>query len=124
MNQSASDHPGFEPLLQKRGEQLRREIRDTLLRVNADRYALLADQVRDSKDLSVAQLLTEAGAADIARDAQELADVQNALERLRSGRYGICTDCGADVPHARLQAYPTAKRCRPCQEKHEQRRGG
>ncbi len=124
MNQTsgASLRPRYESRLQQRGEQLRAEIRETLLRVDTERYAVLADEVRDSKNLSVAQLLTEAGAADIRRDAEELADVELALERLQAGRYGSCVDCGAQIPEARLDAYPTAKRCLPCQQKHEQRR--
>ena len=32
---------------------------------------------------------------------------------------GVCIDCGDDVAFARLQAYPTAKRCIVCQEKRE-----
>lgn len=114
----------YQPLLRQRGEQLRGEIRETLLRVDQDRYALLAEDLRDSKNLSVAQMLTETGAADIRRDADELADVEQALGRLASGRYGICIDCDADIPTTRLDAYPTAKRCLPCQEKHEAARQG
>jgi phage/conjugal plasmid C-4 type zinc finger TraR family protein len=56
-------------------------------------------------------------------DAQ-LTDIEAARRRLADGSYGLCTDCGNDIPFARLQAYPTAKRCVECQRKQEQRRKG
>lgn len=103
--------------------RLREEIRATLLRVDADRYALLASQVvHDTKDQSVAQTLLDAGAAEIERDARELADVELAQQRLAAGRYGRCIACDTLIPAARLEAWPTAKRCQPCQARHEQQR--
>lgn len=48
-------------------------------------------------------------------ETAELGDIEAALERLQAGTYGQCTDCGVTIPHARLNAYPTAKRCIDCQ---------
>jgi DnaK suppressor protein len=45
--------------------------------------------------------------------------IGEALERLRSGRYGICDDCKKAIPRERLEAVPSAIRCVACQEKHE-----
>lgn len=44
-----------------------------------------------------------------------------ALERIRSGEYGICVDCGNKIPAARLQIKPEATRCIRCQEQYEER---
>jgi DnaK suppressor protein len=55
-------------------------------------------------------------------ETAELGDIDVALERLAAGTYGQCTDCGATIPPARLNAYPTAKRCIDCQTVAEQRR--
>lgn len=54
-------------------------------------------------------------------ETAELGDIDAALQRLQAGTYGQCTDCGVTIPPARLNAYPTAKRCIDCQslvEKH------
>ncbi|MBH9554175.1 TraR/DksA family transcriptional regulator [Inhella gelatinilytica] len=51
-------------------------------------------------------------------DARALND---ALLRLRGGDYGLCTDCGSNIPFDRLKAQPTALRCIACQERAEQR---
>ena len=49
----------------------------------------------------------------------ELADIAAARERIAELSCGVCLDCGEPIPYPRLQAYPTAKRCTPCQRKHE-----
>ncbi len=48
-------------------------------------------------------------------ETAELGDIDAALERIQAGTYGTCTDCGAVIAPARLNAYPTAKRCIDCQ---------
>ena len=111
-----------EQQLTARRAVLRREIAETLLKIDADRYAALADQVHDTKDHAIAQSLVETGNAERQRDAEELQDIDAALERMRAGSYGRCVVCGVVIPAARLDAYPTAKRCLACQSEHEQSR--
>lgn len=55
-------------------------------------------------------------------ETAELGDIEAALERIQMGTYGQCTDCGVTIAPARLNAYPTAKRCIGCQTVAEQRR--
>jgi DnaK suppressor protein len=55
-------------------------------------------------------------------ETAELGDIEAALKRMDAGTYAQCTDCGATIPPARLNAYPTAKRCIDCQTVAEQRR--
>ena len=54
------------------------------------------------------------------REIAELAAIAAALARIQAGSYGLCTDCNATIPAARLQASPEAMRCIACQEKAEQ----
>ena len=49
------------------------------------------------------------------RELQELNQISAALARISAGDFGSCTDCGADIPDARLQANPVAARCIACQ---------
>ena len=53
------------------------------------------------------------------RETAELAELELALLRLDAGTYGVCIDCAALIPEARLKAKPEAQRCIPCQEKIE-----
>src|SRR5687768_5297315 len=44
-------------------------------------------------------------------ESRELASIENALERMRSGNYGVCEVCEEAIPLARLQALPYATLC-------------
>jgi DnaK suppressor protein len=48
--------------------------------------------------------------------------VAAALERIESGSYGRCVDCGTELPPERLEARPEAERCVRCQSKREETR--
>ncbi len=115
----------FTAKLKTRFKLLRGEIRDELLSSDDARYQRLAGEVHDSADEAIADLLVDIGNADIDRDVEEIRDIDAALLRIADGSYGVCSDCGGDIPVERLEAYLTAKRCRPCQQRYERgyRRG-
>jgi len=46
--------------------------------------------------------------------------VTEALERIKSGSYGLCVACHEEVQHKRLDAVPWARHCIECQEKQDQ----
>jgi phage/conjugal plasmid C-4 type zinc finger TraR family protein len=43
----------------------------------------------------------------------------NASPEQQDYKYGLCIDCGGDIPDARLEAVPGCQRCVSCQEKFE-----
>lgn len=45
--------------------------------------------------------------------------IQEALERMEDGSYGLCVECHEDVQVKRLEAVPWARHCFECQEKQE-----
>ena len=47
--------------------------------------------------------------------------VQEARKALEEGRYGICIDCGKEIPAARLEAIPESIRCVEDQRLYEAR---
>ncbi|MCA3236978.1 MAG: TraR/DksA family transcriptional regulator [Curvibacter sp.] len=51
-----------------------------------------------------------------ARESAELDAIEAALRRIEQGSYGVCTECGADIPAARLHAAPETLHCIRCQE--------
>ncbi len=55
------------------------------------------------------------------REGAELDTVEAALRRIADGSYGVCVDCGTDIPVARLHATPETSRCVTCQTRNEQR---
>jgi RNA polymerase-binding transcription factor DksA len=45
---------------------------------------------------------------------RRLAELEEALERVRSGTYGTCERCGRPIAAERLAARPAARTCRSC----------
>ena len=100
------------PLTQHHTRYFTIEQRETLQRMLEARAAVLRDEV--SEDVK-ADLNAEAEAASLAVDVVELRAVEAALARVHEPDFGVCVDCSAEIPFARLQANPSATRCRACQ---------
>lgn len=56
------------------------------------------------------------------RDSAEVAAIDAALERLRTGTFGQCQRCGAAISEGRMHAQPSAATCLACQELAERQR--
>jgi DnaK suppressor protein len=112
--------------------QLLRMREDLLERVRAQRggtksrvEAAAEHFEPDSVDDSPAQRETERE-TEFALEEHELAElsaIDAALARMDRGEYGMCIDCGVEIPAARLQAAPETPRCVACQEAYERRHG-
>jgi DnaK suppressor protein len=112
--------------------RLRRMLSDQR-RFRRDQLAQLASQERQAQfevagrhvedlDASADSARMEVSAAVAAAARQALIDVEEALDRIRTGRYGRCTQCAADIPVERLFAIPQAGLCMRCQCRAESRR--
>jgi DnaK suppressor protein len=111
----------FSALLQAQRKQLQDEVRE---KIAASGEGLgMVNQTKITDDDGLADATAEMEVAMVMRESQELQEVEAALARLDDGSYGNCCDCGEDIDHARLKANPVARRCLPCQEKHERAQG-
>jgi RNA polymerase-binding transcription factor DksA len=110
----------IQSVLEKRGRVLLAELREAFGQTGNQQYIELLDRgPGDIGDESLADALADLNVARVDRQIHELRDIEAAFRRLRDGSYGVCTDCETEIPFERLQAYPTAKRCQPCQAQHE-----
>jgi DnaK suppressor protein len=109
----------LDSLIQRRRNALIGEIRDDVRKTRAERYGEVAGEAPDAGDESVAALIADLDQADRSRDLDELRGLEAAHERIESGGYGLCVDCGRDISFERLRAAPTAIRCIDCQTRHE-----
>jgi RNA polymerase-binding transcription factor DksA len=101
--------------LRLRQRELRTEIAAQLRTQDDPRLVGLRNRMQDTDDWAVADMMAEQDIALVSRDLAELGEVEAALSRMADGTYGDCSDCGLPIPEARLQAYPTARRCVACQ---------
>src|SRR5579875_3673029 len=70
------------------------------------------DSAASSKDRELTASLAQLAVSRVAA-------VEDALERLREGRYGICEECEEEIPVERLTAMPSTVLCVDCQRKRE-----
>ncbi|MBS1188864.1 MAG: conjugal transfer protein TraR [Rhodocyclaceae bacterium] len=105
-------------LLEQRRNDLRGEIMEVLARTEEFPYGELAG-IPDLGDASVADLLIDLDNAMVHRDVQEIREIEATLERMDQGVYATCIECGLPIDFERLQAFPEAKRCWPCQGTYE-----
>ncbi|MEO1992326.1 MAG: TraR/DksA C4-type zinc finger protein [Pirellulales bacterium] len=76
----------------------------------------LIDAAYDSAQDEISSQLAEV-------ESKELVSIENALERMTAGKYGICEICNEKIPMERLHALPYATMCICCQRDLE-RSGG
>lgn len=98
-----------------------KRIRNTLLADAEDFEELQSDwQERDSP---AERNLREVEWNPFGSLQSELAEIEDAKQRLTDGIYGVCEDCGEKISAKRLAAVPAARRCLDCQEKTEMKSG-
>lgn len=75
--------------------------------------------IKDSVDLATDDMATRKMEAVSQIDANRLKAIEQALSRLRNGKYGICAVCGKKIPEDRLRALPYALMCMDCKNQTE-----
>lgn len=73
----------------------------------------------DSRDQEAVEALREVDALVAAGARRALADIDLALLRMDTGRYGLCRSCGARIPLVVLEAIPKTTLCLTCQPQSE-----
>jgi DnaK suppressor protein len=76
-------------------------------------------QVKDAEEQSMADIVQEVDFALMQMKSETLAKIDDAIVRLKQGRYGLCLECGHEIAAARLKAVPFADLCRDCQQHQE-----
>ncbi len=105
--------------LRRRLEKKKRELTARLDRITANvRRGYHADSKERAKEFEDREVVDALG--NDARD--EIAKITAALQRMESGDFGVCAECGAAIDDARLQAQPNAEECIEC-ARLEERRG-
>lgn len=102
-------------ILLKRRDALRKALAGDLSMLNELRETTAGDLIDAALDSSYRE--SSAQLAEV--ESRELASVENALERIRAGEYGVCERCTEKIPVARLNALPYATHCIDCQREME-----
>lgn len=124
--------PGEDPWTPEEVAQARAELQTEVQRLRAEITSSeqsIVGLMRDSGD-GAGDDQADTGTKNITREhemalaanAREmLVQDERALERLDTGTYGLCENCGNAIGKARMQAFPRATLCVECKQKQERR---
>ena len=76
-------------------------------------------QVRDVEEQSMEDFVLGMDFALMEMESETLRQIDEAIQRLDDGTYGICSECDHRISEARLKALPFATVCRDCQAQRE-----
>lgn len=94
-------------VLHEMSEDLR-EGREGRKQEGMDAYDLASEE----RDREISFILTD-------REREKVQGIQEALDRLEAGAYGVCESCDGDIAEGRLLALPFTRMCVACQAEHE-----
>ncbi|MFP3889500.1 TraR/DksA family transcriptional regulator [uncultured Ralstonia sp.] len=105
-------------LLDEQEARVRRQV-GALEPEGPDADAMSTAEPYEEVDLADQEATERASDVMLEHYRAELVQIGATRARIQQGLYGICVDCGAEIPFLRLQAQPTALCCLACQNKRE-----
>jgi DnaK suppressor protein len=100
----------FRKILLREREQIIGDVRqyqESSKEVGQDGIQDIADEAANIYNKQILLSLNE-------NERQRLLEVDEALDRIESGFYGVCDECGGPIGLKRLDVRPVAKYCVPC----------
>jgi RNA polymerase-binding protein DksA len=82
-----------------------------------------ADRLSDTADMASNMIEDEIVMSITQGEAKEIEQIDNALEKIKKGKYGVCDNCGKSINKQRLMAIPFVKLCIKCKEDEERYEG-
>lgn len=107
-------------MLQARRADLLGELRLRLHAEGETEQLALVNHLDETGDWAEASSESLHDLALLQHEIVTLRGLDDALQRVHSGQYGICQECGEKIPDNRLEVQPEAMTCLQCQQKLEQ----
>lgn len=106
----------FRKILQSRLDDLVGEAHSTMtnLTEGEETFADPTDRAAAESDLNFVLRIRD-------RERRLIQKIQEALDRIEDGTYGICETCGEQIGFKRLEARPVTTQCIDCKSEAEQR---
>ncbi len=112
-------HSSLKEILLAKREALIQEIKQQLGQSVTEEQQRRLEAAMDSGDQALVDLEREMGISLQEMRNRERQLIDDALESLDEGTYGMCADCGEEISEKRLHALPFARLCVECQSKRE-----
>ena len=105
----------FKKILLKEREEILGEVKqiyESSKEMGQDGIQDIADEAANIYNKQILLSLNE-------NERMRLQEVDEALDRIENGTYGICEECGGQISLKRIEVRPVAKYCVPCLTKLE-----
>jgi DnaK suppressor protein len=114
MAMTGAKRQAFEKLLQTRRDKL---VAEGPARIEPNRKDASTVGVSDEDEQALSEMLQTLASSRNRDTAREVQQIERALRKLRDepDEFGVCEDCGDDIPEKRLEVMPWAAFCAECQ---------
>jgi DnaK suppressor protein len=110
-----SKYPDIQRALERQRTDLLEEVGEVLTQPKTpEALPDVSDQASAEEDQRFSMRIME-------REQNLLKKVNEALDRMKKQTYGICEQCGEDIPYKRLKARPVTTFCIECKTLQEQK---
>jgi DnaK suppressor protein len=107
-------YPDIRRALERQRASILNEVEDVLSnRSGQEAFPDVSDQASAEVDQNFSMRIRE-------REQKLLKKIDEALERMKANTYGICEQCGGEIPYKRLKARPVTTLCIDCKTLQEQ----
>jgi DnaK suppressor protein len=101
-------------VIRKQLSDRKRQLEEEIVTLHSEKFS--DGQVQDAGDQALSATMDSLRSSLEDKELEEYSMILKALEKIDSGQYGMCTDCGQSISEKRLSVYPNATRCLACQE--------
>ncbi|HBL24992.1 MAG TPA: molecular chaperone DnaK [Deltaproteobacteria bacterium] len=108
-------------LYRKRLLKMRENILNKAKKLKEDSYNLGTDGIQDMADAASNTYNADILMSISDNDLTLLKDIDNSLDKLSKGTYGICEECEEKISEKRLEANPVARYCITCKRQMEEK---
>lgn len=99
--------------------ELRDRLVDDVRTLSAHSLSSNKQAGEELADVGSDNFIREMGISLMSEEGRKVQLIQDALQRLNDGSYGVCMDCDKKIQEARLEAIPYAQLCVGCKSQRE-----
>jgi len=99
----------------------RQEILDQARRALETELVMQKEELPDEMDLATSEYDKFLTIRFRGRERTLLNKIEASIKQIDDGSYGVCEECGEEIPVARLEVRPVATLCIRCKEEQERR---
>ena len=101
--------------------KMRGDILAKAKKLKEDSYSLGTDGIQDMADAASNTYTADILMSISDNDLRLLKDIDNTLDKMEKGTYGICEECEEKISEKRLEANPVARYCITCKRQMEEK---